>query len=179
MNRSKTANGLVAEFESAAALLGAARRARAEGYLELEAYTPYPVEGLAEAVGMRRTWLPLIVLGGAVAGAVGGFMLQYYLAVVDYPLNVGGRPLNSWPAFVPVAFEFMIAAAVTAAFVSMLALNGLPRRRYPLSNVTRFGQDRADRFFLSIEAGDPSFDPEATRAFLASLGAIEVYHAPL
>jgi hypothetical protein len=177
MSRDETGYGLVAEFEDAHTLLDAARRAREAGYRKLEAYTPYHVEGLAEAVGVRRSWLPLMVLGGGVMGAAGGFFLQYYLAVVAYPLNVGGRPLNSWQAFMPVTFELAILVAVLAAFVGMLFLSRLPTVRYPLSNVMRFGQAQADRFFLAIEADDPAFDRVATREFLLGLAPSEVHDA--
>ncbi|HSJ55469.1 MAG TPA: DUF3341 domain-containing protein [Anaerolineae bacterium] len=170
---------LVAEFDDPQALLHAARSAREAGYHKVEAYSPYPVEGLAEAVGVNGTWLPLIVLAGGIAGAVGGFGLQYYLAVIAYPLNVGGRPLNSWQAFLPSAFEVAVLTAVLASFVGLLLLTRLPRARYPRSGAIHFAQAQTDRFFLAVEGDDSRFDVEATRQFLAGLGAREVYDVPL
>ena len=166
--------GLLAEFRQPQDVLSAARRAYAAGYRRMDAYTPFPVEGLAEAIGFQKTRLPLIVLVGGIAGCLGGFWLQYYASVIDYPLNVGGRPLNSWPAFVPVTFETTILLAALAAVLGMLALNGLPMPYHPVFNVPRFELATRDHFFLCIEALDPQFDHEATRRFLESIGAQEV-----
>lgn len=166
--------GLMAEFEDEEELLEAAQRTYEAGYRALEAYTPFPVEGLPQAVGVRGQRLPLIVLAGGVLGALVGFGMQYYSAVYDYPLNVGGRPLNSWPAFIPVTFELTILFAAFAAVFGMLALNGLPEPYHPVFNVPRFALATRDRFFLCIEARDPQFDREETAAFLESLGAQEV-----
>ena len=130
--------GLMAEFEAPEALLEAARRAYVTGYRHMDAYSPFPVEGLAAAIGFQRTQLPLVVLLGGIIGGVGGFLLQYYAAVIDYPLNVGGRPLNSWPAFIPVTFELTILMAALFAVLGMLALNGLPMPYHPVFNVPRF-----------------------------------------
>jgi hypothetical protein len=158
--------GLMAEFETPEDLLAAAERARDAGYQRMDAYTPFPVEGLAEAIGFRRTWLPLIVLVGGIIGCAGGYFLQYWISVIDYPLNIGGRPLHSWPAFVVVTFELTILVAALSAVLGMLALNGLPTPYHPVFNVPRFAFATRDRFFLCIEATDPKFHPDETRRFL-------------
>lgn len=167
--------GLIAEFDSPDALLEAARRAHAEGYRRMDAHTPFPIEGLAEAIGFRRTRLPLVVLVGGIIGCVGGFLMQYYISVIAYPLNVGGRPLNSWPAFIPVTFETTILAAALAAVIGMLALNRLPMPYHPVFNVPRFRLATRDRFFLCIEATDPKFDRDETHRLLESLGPLGVF----
>jgi hypothetical protein len=164
----------MAEFDRPEDLLGAAQQAYADGYRRMDAYTPFPVEGLAEALGLHRTRLPLVVLLGGIVGCIGGFGLQYYAAVIDYPLNIGGRPLNSWPSFVPVTFETTILCAALAAVLGMLALNGLPMPYHPVFNVPRFELATRDHFFLCIEATDPRFDRQGTRQFLERLGCREV-----
>jgi Protein of unknown function (DUF3341) len=174
MERRSSINGLMAEFDNPTSLVNATSRAYREGYREMEAYTPFPVDGLSEALGFHRTRVPLIVLLGGIAGCFGGFFLQYYISVIYWPLIVGGRPLNSWPAFIPVTFELTVLCAALAAFFGMLALNGLPRPHHPVFNVPRFGLASRDRFFLCIEAADPKFDPAETRRFLESLEAREV-----
>jgi hypothetical protein len=166
--------GLMAEFDQPETLLASVQQAYIAGYRRMDAYTPFPVEGLAEALGLHRTRLPLVVLVGGIVGGVGGFLLQYYAAVVDYPLNVGGRPLNSWPAFIPVTFELTILVAALAAVLGMLALNGLPMPYHPVFNVPRFELATRDHFFLCIEAADPHFDRQRTRVFLEGLGPKEV-----
>ena len=167
--------GLMAEFSDPDALLAAARRAFDEGFRKMDAYTPFPVEGLAEAIGFHRTRVPLIVLIGGIIGCVGGFFLQYWIAVIDYPVNVGGRPLNSWPSFIPVTFELTILIAALSAFFAVLALNGLPMPYHPVFNVERFELASRSRFFLCIEASDPKFQPDETRRFLEALGSHGVY----
>jgi hypothetical protein len=167
--------GLVAEFDDAESLREAAHRMQEAGYRRTDAYTPYPVEGLAESLGMRRTYISLIVLLGGIAGGVGAFLLQAYLEGINYPLNVGGKPLFSWPAFVPVTFELTILVAAISAVLGMFLLNGLPQPYHPLFNLEQFARSTRDGFFLSIEARDPKFDPERTRAFLSSLSPREVY----
>jgi hypothetical protein len=166
--------GLLAEFETAEALRAAAERAYGDGYRRLDAYSPFPVHGLAEAIGFRANALPLLVLIGGFVGAGAGFFLQYFVAVIDYPINVGGRPFNSWPSFIPITFEVTILVAALTAVLGMLLLNGLPQPYHPLFNAPRFALATRDRFFLCIEAADPRFDPAATRAFLLGLGAKEV-----
>ena len=140
----------------------------------MDGYSPFPIDGLAEAIGFHRTRVPLIVLIGGIVGCLGGFFLQYLASVIDYPINVGGRPLNSWPAFIPITFEITILAAAATAVLGMLALNGLPQPYHPVFNAPRFALATRDRFFLCIEATDPRFDSEATRRFLEGLGAKEV-----
>ncbi len=163
-------HGLLAEFGGQDALLEAARRVRAEGYAAVDAYTPYPVEGLAEVLGFRSTRVPLVVLVGGILGASGGYFLQYWLNVLDYPINVGGRPLNSIPSWIIVTFEMTILVAALFAVLGMLALNGLPRPYHPVFNVPEFALASTNRFFLAVEARDPRFDSRATREFLESLG---------
>jgi Protein of unknown function (DUF3341) len=174
MERRSSINGLMAEFDNPTSLLNATSRAYQEGYREMEAYTPFPVDGLSEALGFHRTSVPLIVLLGGITGCLGGFFLQYYISVIYWPLIVGGRPFNSWPAFIPVTFELTVLCAALAAVFGMLALNGLPKPHHPVFNVPRFGLASRDRFFLCIEAADPKFDPAETRRFLESLAAREV-----
>jgi hypothetical protein len=164
----------MAEFDRHEALTTAARRAREAGYTRMDAYSPYPVEGLADALGFKGTMVPLIVLIGGVIGCVGGFLMQYWIAGSYYPLNVGGRPLNSWPSFIPITFELTVLIAALAAVLGMLALNGLPQPYHPVFNVERFALASRDRFFLAIESRDPKFDIEETRALLKGLGAKEV-----
>lgn len=167
--------GLMAEFDTPDALVAAARRAHAEGYRKMDAYTPFPVEGLAEALGLGYPWsVSLIVLIGGIVGGVGGYLLAYYVSVISYPLNIGGRPLNSWPAFIPVTFETTVLIAALSAFLGLLALNGLPMPYHPVFNVPSFAMASRDRFFLCIEATDPKFDRAATRGFLQSLATREV-----
>lgn len=167
--------GLLAEFETPGDLLEAARHAYAAGYRRLDAFTPFPVEGLGEAIGFRRTRLPLVVLLGGLAGLVLGYAMQWFSSVVHYPINVGGKPLHSWPAFVPVTFETTVLFAAAAAVLGMLALNGLPMPYHPLFNVERFAAATQDSFFLYIEVADPLFEAERTGRLLHSLKAKGVY----
>ncbi len=167
--------GLLAEFDAPEKVVAAAQRAYAEGYRQMDAYTPFPVEGLAEAIGFHRTRLPMIVLLGGLFGGALGYALLYYAEVIDYPLIVGGKPFHSWPAFIPIVFETTIFFAALSAVLGMLALNGLPMPYHPVFNVPRFALASRDRFFLLIEARDPKFDREATRRFLEALGADGVW----
>jgi hypothetical protein len=166
--------GLMAEFETPGALVAAARKAYAEGYRRMDGFSPFPIEELHEALGFHETRLPLLVLLGGIGGCLAGYGLQYWTSVMAYPLNVGGRPLHSWPAFIPVAFECAILAASLTAVLGMLGLNGLPMPYHPVFNVPRFALATRNRFFLWIEAHDPQFDLEKTRAFLESLEPREV-----
>jgi hypothetical protein len=174
MPASTSTHGLMAEFEDPNTLVAAAHRAYHEGYRRMDAYTPFPIEELHEALGLHHTRLPLIVLIGGLIGGIGGYSLQYWVSAVAYPMNVGGRPLHSWPAFIPITFECTILAAALSAVLGMLALNRLPMPYHPVFNVPRFALASRNRFFLCIETGDPKFDHEATRAFLETLGAREV-----
>jgi ActD protein len=166
--------GIMAEFDDATALVAAAQRAHQEGYRTMDAYSPFPIEELHEALGSHHTRLPLIVLIGGLVGCIGGYLLQYWSSAIAYPLNVGGKPFHSWPAFVPVTFECTILAAALSAVLGMLALNGLPQPYHPVFNVPRFALASRNRFFLCIEAKDPKFDLEGTRRFLETLGPREV-----
>ena len=167
--------GVVAEFETAEQLIQAAEKTRLAGYQFFEAYTPFPVEGLPEAIGLKRNAVPLITLVGGLLGGLGGFFFQLWVSASAYPLNIGGRSLNSWPAFIPVTFELTVLGASLSAVFGMLALNGLPRPHHPLFNVDRF-QKRAsvDRFFLCIEARDPKFSVSGVTRFLQGLKATNV-----
>ncbi|MEJ7709234.1 MAG: DUF3341 domain-containing protein [Pyrinomonadaceae bacterium] len=166
--------GLLAEFDTPTQVTEAARRTYSEGYRKIDAYSPFPIEELSEAVGFHRTRLPIIVFLGGIIGGVGGYMMQYYLSAIEYPLNVGGRPLHSWPSFIPITFETTVLVAAFSAVLGMLALNGLPQPYHPVFNVPSFALASRDRFFLLIETVDPKFDAQATRQFLLSLGAREV-----
>ncbi len=171
--------GLMAEFERPEPLLDAARRAHAAGYRDMDAYTPMPVEGLAEAIGFRSNSVSRIVLCFGLLGAAGGFFLCWWMSVVAYPHVVAGRPLNSWPAYIPITFEGMVLVACLSAVIGMLALNGLPQPYHPVFNVPEFARASCDRFFLCIEATDPQFDPDATRKFLEELHPDEVMDVAL
>jgi Protein of unknown function (DUF3341) len=166
--------GVMGEFSTPEDLLAATKKAREAGYKHVEAYTPFPIEGLAEAVGFRWTAVPLLTLIGGLGGGLTGFGLQYWVAAITYPINIGGRPLNSWPAFIPVTFELTVLGASIFAVISMLALNKLPQPYHPVFNVERFSQASTDKFFLCIEARDPKFDLAETSKFLQSLHAQHV-----
>jgi hypothetical protein len=172
--KSPSLHGLIAEFDDPTSLVAATGRAHAEGYRRMDAYSPFPIEELHQALGARASRLPLIVLIGGAIGCVGGYGLQYWASAIAYPLNVAGTPLHSWPAFVPVTFECTILVAALSAVLGMLALNGLPMPYHPVFNVPRFALASRNRFFLCIEATDPKFDLEATRQFLETLSPREV-----
>lgn len=169
MNAPLPLYGLLAEFLTPNEVLAAARSARRAGYRDMDAYTPYTVEGLSAELGMRRSRVPSVVLIAGLVGAAVGFFMQYYSMSIDFPFNSGGKPTNSWPAFIPVTFELLVLVASLAAFISMLLLNGLPRPHHPLFNEPRFARASQDRFFLCIEATDPQFDLRETTDFLAGL----------
>src|SRR5580704_6355175 len=166
--------GVMAEFNDPNALVAATHRAYLEGYRRMDAYSPFPIEELHEALGMGHTRLPLIVLIGGVCGCLGGYALQYWVSAMAYPINVGGKPYHSWPMFVPVTFECTILAAALSAVFGMLALNGLPMPYHPVFNVPRFALASRNRFFLCVEATDTKFELEETRRFLEALGPREV-----
>jgi Protein of unknown function (DUF3341) len=167
-------HGVIAQFESPAALIEAARQARAAGYRKMDAYTPYPIEELAHALELPRTKLPVLVFAGGALGCATGLAMQWFATAIHYPINVGGRPFASWPSYVPITFELTVLFAAFTAVLGMLALNGLPMPHHPVFNVPGFALASRDRFFLCIEAADPLFDSEKTKAFLSSLGAREV-----
>lgn len=170
-----TVYGLMAEFETPGALVDAATKARLAGFRKMDAYSPIPVEALDEALGLKRTKLPLLVLLGGIGGGLAGFGLESWASVVAYPMNIGGRPLLSWPQFIPVTFETTVLGAALTAFVGMWALNKLPQPYHPVFNVPEFARASTDRFFLLIEAADPRFAGDATRQFLAGLHPVGVY----
>jgi Protein of unknown function (DUF3341) len=163
--------GVMAEFDNPTELVAAARRAYQAGYRRINGYSPYPIEELSEAIGFHHTSLPLIVLIGGILGGLGGFFMQYWMEVINYPLNVGGKPYNSWPAFIPITFECTILVAAFAAVLGMLALNKLPQPYHPVFNAPNFALATRDRFFLVIEASDRHFDHDRVMEFLRGLGA--------
>jgi hypothetical protein len=161
--------GIMAEFDNPSDLVAAARQTYEAGYRRINGYSPYPIEELTEAIGFTRTTLPLIVLIGGILGGLGGFFMQYWIAVHNYPLNVGGKPLNSWPAFIPITFETTVLCAAFAAVFGMLALNKLPQPYHPVFNAPNFALATRDRFFLVIEANDPLFKHDDAVQFMNSL----------
>src|SRR6266446_1674565 len=165
--------GLVAEFETDAELLRATEKAFERGYRKMDAYAPFPVEGLAEALG-KRNRIPLLVLLSGIVGGASGYFMQWFASVVSYPINIGGRPLHSWPAFIPITFELTVLGASLTAFFFSLGLNGLPKPYHPMFNLTEFERASQDRFFLCIESDDPRYDERETRAFLQSLEPLMV-----
>lgn len=167
-------HGVMGEFETPEQLVSAAKKAREAGYKHVEAYTPFPIEGLSEHIGFRWTAVPLITLIGGVGGGLTGFALQYWCSVISYPINIGGRPLNSWPAFIPVTFELTVLGASIFAVVGMIALNKLPQPHHPVFNIERFAHASTDRFFLCIEARDAKFDVTASARFLQEQHAVHV-----
>ena len=166
--------GLMAEFDDPSSLVAATGRAYQRGYRCMDAYSPFPIEALHEALGEGHSRLPLIVLVGGIIGGLGGYALQYWASAVAYPINVAGKPLHSWPAFIPITFECTILAAALSAVLGMLALNGLPQPYHTVFNVPRFALASRNRFFLCIESKDPMFHLEETRRFLDTLGPREV-----
>jgi hypothetical protein len=166
--------GLLAEFETPDELLHAARRAREAGYLRMDAYTPFPIHGLSDAMGFRPTKLPLLVLAGGIIGGAAALATMWYSATIHYPLNVAGKPFASWPMFIPITFELAVLFAAFSAVFGMLGMNGLPMPYHPVFNAPRFAFASRDRFFLCIESSDAKFQEERVRAFLTDLGSKEV-----
>lgn len=169
--------GFIAEFHTGEDLLAAVKRSRAEGFEIMEAYTPIPMEDVAHALG-HKTRLPLIVLCGGILGALVGFGMQYWMSVIDYPLNIGGRPLNSWPAFIVITFEMTILFAAFSAVLGMFALNGMPKPYHPVFNVPGFELASRNRFFLMILARDPLFDMQRTPEFMRGLEPLALEEVP-
>jgi ActD protein len=161
--------GVMAEFDSVQQFMHAAEQVRDAGYQHMDAYAPFPVEGLSEALGLKRNKVALTTLIGGLCGGLGGFGFEYWVNVVSYPMNIAGRPLNSWPAFIPVTFELTVLGASLAAVFGMIAMNGLPRPHHPVFNIQRFARASTDRFFICIEATDPKFKLAETARFLESL----------
>jgi hypothetical protein len=178
MSSASTVYGLLVEFTEPEDLVRAARQVHADGYRAVEAYSPYPVEGLAESIGFTHSRMPMIVLLGGILGGTGGYLLQYWVSVVEYPLNIGGRPLHSWPAFIPVTFECTVLVAALFAVLGMLALNGLPQPHHPLFDVPEFQRASTDRFFLCIRRTDPQFHEVTTRQYLESLNPEAIFEVP-
>ena len=164
--------GLMAEFHAPADVVAAAEATHAAGYRRVEAYSPYPIEALADALHLHHSRLPLLVLIGGVVGGLAGYGLQYWSSVIEYPMNIGGRPFHSWPAFIVPSFETTILFAALTAVLGMLALNGLPEPYHPVFNVPSFALATRDRFFLAIESRDPKFDEVETRRFLEGLAGV-------
>ena len=165
--------GLLAEFATADALLDAAKKVRENGHTRIEAYAPFHVEGLAEAVGFRHNRVALITFIGGLVGGLGGYFMQWYSAVVNYPINVGGRPLHSWPMFVPVTFELTVLCAALAAFFAVIVGNRLPELYYPLFKAPDFDLAMRNRFFLCLRSDDPAFDEQRSAALLDSLAPLK------
>jgi hypothetical protein len=170
--------GVMAEFDSAQTVVEAARRVVAEGFTRVEAYTPVPVEDLNDIIHRKRTKLPRFILAGGLVGMATGFVLQYWTSVLDYPLNIGGRPLASWPSFVVPSYELTILFAALTAAIGMIVMNGLPQPYHAVFNVPRFSMASSDKFFLVVESDDPKFDRETTTRFLSDMGAKGVYDVP-
>jgi hypothetical protein len=169
-----TPHGLLAEFSTPGGLVRAAERARLEGYRHVDAYSPFPIEELSEAIGLRRSRVPLITLIGGILGGIGGYTLEYWSQAIAYPMNIGGRPYHSWPHFIPVTFETTVLGAALACFIGMWSLNRLPQPYHPVFNVPAFDRASRDRFFLCIEATDPKFERYTTAKFLEGLHPVGV-----
>jgi Protein of unknown function (DUF3341) len=170
--------GLMAEFETPTEVLVAAKKTFAEGYRNIDAYSPQPVHGLAEAIGFRKNRVALVCLVGGLLGLATGLALQEWINLSAYPLNIGGRPLNSWPSFIIVCFELTILFGGLSACIGMFAMNGLPMPYHPVFNVSEFASASRDRFFLCIESVDPKFDMVTTRSFLESLAPASIAEVP-
>jgi hypothetical protein len=170
--------GIMAEFDSATALVEAARKTHDAGYRKIDAYSPFPVEELAEAIGFHTNRVALVTLIGAIIGGLSGYLMQYWMAAVDYPVNVAGRPDHSWPSFIVITFELTILFGGISAVLGMLALNGLPMPYHPVFNVPRFAMATKDRFFLIVFSTDPKYKPAEVRQFLESLQPRSISEVP-
>jgi len=170
--------GIMAEFDSAQALVDAARATHEAGYKKIDAYSPFPIEGLAEEIGFHHDEVPLVVLIGGIVGGLTGFFMQYWISVIDYPLNIGGKPYNSWPAFIVITFEMTILFAGISAVLGMLALNGLPMPYHPVFNVPRFSAASKDRFFLIVFSSDKKYKANEVRNFFQTLKARAIDEVP-
>jgi hypothetical protein len=170
--------GLMAEFDSAQELVAAAHKTHAAGYQKMDAYSPFPIEGLADAIGFHKNRVPFVVLVGGIIGGLSGYLLQYYVAAITYPVNIGGRPYHSWPSFVIVTFEMTILFAGLSAVFGMLALNGLPMPYHPVFNVPQFAQASENKFFLVVFSSDPQYDAARTRDFLKALAPRMISEVP-
>jgi hypothetical protein len=170
--------GILAEFDSSTDLVYAAKAAYAAGYRKMDAYSPFPIEEASEAIGFHKSRVPLIVLLGGLLGGLSGFGLQYWINVISYPLNIGGKPYDSWPAFIVPTFEMTILFAGLSGVFGMFALNGLPMPYHPLFNVDRFSAVTRDKFFLCVEAADPKFDLVDTQRFMQSLKPLSISEVP-
>src|SRR5262245_12418273 len=159
-------HGVMAEFDSIQALVDASKRAVAQGFSKIEAYTPFPVEELNDIIHKKRTILPALIVTGGLTGMATGFAMQYWMSAVDYPMNIGGRPFATWPAFVVPSYELTILFSALTAAVGMFLLNGLPQPYHPVFNVPRFSMASSDKFFLVIESADPKFDHAGATEFL-------------
>ncbi len=177
--KSPTLYGVMAQFDNPSQLVAAARETYAAGYRQINGYSPFPIEELDEAIGFKRTTLPLIVLAGGILGGLGGFFMQYWMEVIDYPIIVGGKPFNSWPAFIPITFECTVLAAAFSAVLGMLALNKLPQPYHPVFNAPPFALATRDSFFLVIEAKDKKFEHDEAVRFLKELEPREVVDVEL
>jgi hypothetical protein len=174
-NKTNKMYGLLAKFEGPEALVVASNRIYDEGFRNFDAYTPYPVEGLSHTMHAKDSRLPLIMLAGGITGALTGFFMQYYATVIDYPLNIGGRPLNSWPAYIPITFELTILFTAFAGILGLFFVTRFPQPYHPVFNSEDFNAHASqDGFYLDIQANDPKFDMQQTRGFLESLGALQV-----